>query len=154
MLAEYQSAMSRVTSMDGTSIAFDRQGNGPPVILVGGGLVSRADGVGNNAPLATELSQHFTVYNYDRRGRGESGDILPYSSQREIEDIEALVAEAGGSAHPVRRLVRWCARPGGCGVRARDQQARGVRRAVLPVWRHGAARARVRPAARSGACPR
>jgi pimeloyl-ACP methyl ester carboxylesterase len=99
MLAEYQSAMDRVTSMDGTSIAFDRRGNGPPVILVGGGLVSRAEGVGNNAPLAAELSQHFTVYNYDRRGRGDSGDTLPYSSQREIEDIEALITQAGGSAH-------------------------------------------------------
>jgi pimeloyl-ACP methyl ester carboxylesterase len=87
--------MDRVTSKDGTSIAYDRAGHGPAVVLVGGGLVDRSE----NAPLATELAARFTVYNYDRRGRGKSGDTLPYSVQREIEDIEALIAEAGGSAH-------------------------------------------------------
>ena len=51
------------------------------------------------APVATELAERFTVFNYDRRGRGESGDTLPYAVEREIEDIEALLAEAGGSAH-------------------------------------------------------
>jgi pimeloyl-ACP methyl ester carboxylesterase len=87
--------MNRVTSEDGTSIAYDRQGNGPAVILVGGAFVDRSE----NAPLATELAKRFTVYNYDRRGRGDSGDTLPYAVQREIEDLEALIAEAGGSAH-------------------------------------------------------
>jgi alpha-beta hydrolase superfamily lysophospholipase len=87
--------MNRVTSADGTSIAYERQGSGPAVILVGGGI----DDGSENAPLATELAEHFTVYNYARRGRGGSGDTLPYSVGREIEDIEALVAEAGGSAH-------------------------------------------------------
>jgi pimeloyl-ACP methyl ester carboxylesterase len=87
--------MNRVTSKDGTSIAYDRQGGGPAVILVGGGL----DDGSENAPLASELAEHFTVYNYARRGRGDSGDILPYAVEREIEDIEALIAAAGGSAH-------------------------------------------------------
>jgi pimeloyl-ACP methyl ester carboxylesterase len=86
--------MIRVTSKDGASIAYDRRGSGPAVILVGGAFVDRSE----NAPLATELAEHFTVYNYDRRGRGESGDTLPYAVEREIEDIEALIAEAGGSA--------------------------------------------------------
>jgi pimeloyl-ACP methyl ester carboxylesterase len=87
--------MGRVTSKDGTSIAYERVGRGPAVILVGGGAVDRSE----NAPLAPELAEQFTVYNYDRRGRGESGDTLPYAVEREIEDIDALIAEAGGSAH-------------------------------------------------------
>jgi hypothetical protein len=84
--------MSRVTSKDGTSIAYDRKGRGPAVILVGGGL----DDGSENAPLAPELAERFTVYNY---GRGASGDTPPYALERELEDIEALIAEAGGSAH-------------------------------------------------------
>jgi pimeloyl-ACP methyl ester carboxylesterase len=86
-----ESRVNRVTSKDGTSIAYDRHGSGPAVILVG----DRSE----NAPLAVELAEHFTVYNYDQRGRGDSGDTLPYAVAREIEDIEALIAEAGGSAH-------------------------------------------------------
>ena len=94
--------MSRVTSKDGTSIAYDRQGSGPAVILVGGGLVDPLTGRAGrweNAPLAAELAGRFTVYNYDRRGRGDSGDTLPYAVDRELEDLDALLAEAGGSAH-------------------------------------------------------
>lgn len=87
--------MSRVASQDGTSIDYDRRGSGPAVILVGGGLVDRSE----NAPLAAGLAERFTTYNYDRRGRGKSGDAQPYALAREIEDIEALLAEAGGSAH-------------------------------------------------------
>lgn len=87
--------MNRVTSNDGTAIAYDRQGSGPAIILVGGAFVDRSE----NAALAIELAKQFTAYNYDRRGRGDSGDTLPYAVEREIEDIEALVAEAGGSAH-------------------------------------------------------
>ncbi len=86
--------MNKVESKDGTQIAFTKEGSGPAVVLVGGGLVDKSE----NAPLATELAQDFTVYNYDRRGRGESGDTQPYTLQREIEDIEALIDEAGGSA--------------------------------------------------------
>jgi pimeloyl-ACP methyl ester carboxylesterase len=87
--------VSRVTSKDGTSIAYDRQGGGPAVVLVGGAAVDRSE----NAPLATELAAWFTVYNYDRRGRGDSYDTLPYAVAREFEDLGALVAEAGGRSH-------------------------------------------------------
>ncbi|MQA05234.1 MAG: alpha/beta fold hydrolase [Streptosporangiales bacterium] len=87
--------MHTVTSKDGTPIAYDRLGSGPAVVLVGGAFNDRS----KNAPLATELAAHFTVYNYDRRGRGDSGDTLPYAVEREVEDIDALVAEAGGLAH-------------------------------------------------------
>jgi pimeloyl-ACP methyl ester carboxylesterase len=87
--------MHRVTSKDGTSIAYKRMGAGPAVILVTGAL----DDGSENAPLATELASHFTMYNYNRRGRGESGDTQPYALEREIEDIAALIDEAGGSAH-------------------------------------------------------
>jgi pimeloyl-ACP methyl ester carboxylesterase len=94
--------MPQVTSRDGTSIAYDRQGAGPAVILVGGGLVDPVTGRAGrweNAPLATALAGRFTVYNYDRRGRGDSGDTLPYAVDRELEDLRALLDEAGGSAH-------------------------------------------------------
>jgi pimeloyl-ACP methyl ester carboxylesterase len=87
--------MNVVTSKDGTAIAFDRLGGGPAVILVGGAFVDRSE----NAGLATELAARFTVYNYDRRGRGDSGDTAPYALEREFEDLDALIAEAGGSAH-------------------------------------------------------
>jgi pimeloyl-ACP methyl ester carboxylesterase len=87
--------MDSVTSKDGTVITFDRLGAGPPVILVCGGSVDRS----SNAPLAALLSQQFTVFNYDRRGRGASGDSPPYAVAREIEDIDAIVEVAGGSAN-------------------------------------------------------
>ena len=87
--------MNHVTSKDGTSIAYEVMGTGPALILVGGGL----DDGSENAPLALELAENLAVYNYARRGRGDSGDTLPYALGREIEDIEALLAEAGGAAH-------------------------------------------------------
>jgi pimeloyl-ACP methyl ester carboxylesterase len=83
-----------VTSKDGTTIAFDRSGDGPPVVLVGGALSTR----GAAEPLAELLAPSFTAFAYDRRGRGDSGDTPPYEVEREVEDIEALVQEAGGSA--------------------------------------------------------
>ena len=85
---------AHVTSADGTSIAYQRYGSGPAVILIGGGL----DDGSENAPLAQELAARFTVYNFARRGRGDSGDTRPYAVQQEIADIAALLAEAGGSA--------------------------------------------------------
>ncbi len=88
--------METVTSKDGTVIAFDRSGSGPAVILVAGALGTRSKGMDN--PLITSLSPHFTVIDYDRRGRGDSGDTLPYAVEREIEDIDALIDAAGGSA--------------------------------------------------------
>jgi len=82
-----------VLSKDGTAIAFDRIGNGPPVILVDGALCYR--GMGQSGQLAELLAQHFTVFTYDRRGRGGSGDTAPYAVEREVEDIAALLREAG-----------------------------------------------------------
>ena len=87
--------MDTVTSKDGTTIAFDRLGDGPAVILVSGGSVDRS----SNAGLAAVLASDFTVFNYDRRGRGPSGDTLPYAIEREIEDIEAVIGAAGGAAY-------------------------------------------------------
>ena len=89
--------MKTVTSKDGTTIAFDKSGTGPALILVHGAFMHRAMDQ-QMAQLAELLSTNFTVFHYDRRGRGESGDTQPYSVQREVEDIEALIDEAGGSA--------------------------------------------------------
>ena len=83
-----------VTSKDGTAIAYDKSGEGPALILVGGALSDRAGW----KPLAALLAADFTVFAYDRRGRGESGDTPPYAVEREIEDLEALIDEAGGTA--------------------------------------------------------
>jgi pimeloyl-ACP methyl ester carboxylesterase len=89
--------MPTVTSKDGTKIVFDKVGSGPAVILVNGAMSYRAFDP-TLAQLAALLGSHFTVYNYDRRGRGESGDTKPFIKQREIEDIRALVEDAGGEA--------------------------------------------------------
>jgi pimeloyl-ACP methyl ester carboxylesterase len=86
--------MSQATSRDGTTIAFDRTGQGPPVILVVGAFNTRSTG----APLAASLASRFTVFTYDRRGRGDSGDAAPYAVAREIEDLAALLRAAGGEA--------------------------------------------------------
>lgn len=91
--------MKKVLSRDGTAIAFERFGAGPALILVDGALCSR--GFGPMPKLAPMLARHFTVYTYDRRGRGESGDTKPYAKEREVEDIAALIKEAGGSAFVV-----------------------------------------------------
>jgi pimeloyl-ACP methyl ester carboxylesterase len=85
--------MSTVRSADGTTIAYTRAGQGPPLILVDGALCSRS--FGPMPKLAAQLTEHFTVYTYDRRGRGDSGDTAPYEPDREVEDLEALVALAG-----------------------------------------------------------
>ncbi len=87
--------MEQVTSKDSTTIAFDRLGEGPAVILVSGGSVDRS----SLAALADLLAKRFTVFNYDRRGRGPSGDTPPYAVEREVEDIDAVVEAAGGSAY-------------------------------------------------------
>jgi pimeloyl-ACP methyl ester carboxylesterase len=91
--------VSAVTSKDGTTIAFERTGSGAPLIIVDGALCWRESGPARK--VAAELADRFTVIAYDRRGRGESGDTAPYSVQREVEDIEALIGEAGGRAHVV-----------------------------------------------------
>lgn len=86
--------MHQATSQDGTRIAYDKLGQGPALILVNGALATRASA----SELARLLAGHFTVYAYDRRGRGDSGDTEPYSVAREVEDIDALIGAAGGSA--------------------------------------------------------
>ena len=83
-----------VTSTDGTTIAYEKSGTGPVLVLVSAAL---ADCRGTRR-LATHLSSHFTVINYDRRGRGASSDTPPYSPEKEIEDIQALIDANGGSA--------------------------------------------------------
>jgi pimeloyl-ACP methyl ester carboxylesterase len=88
--------MAKVTSKDGTLIAYDKAGSGFPLILVDGALCSRD--FGPMPKLARLLAANFTVIHYDRRGRNDSGDTLPYAVEREIEDIEALINAAGGSA--------------------------------------------------------
>jgi pimeloyl-ACP methyl ester carboxylesterase len=84
-----------VTSKDGTTIAYDKAGHGPAVILVLGALNSRKSG----AKLAKLLASRFTVVSYDRRGRGDSTDTAPYAPQREVEDLAALVDEIGGPVY-------------------------------------------------------
>ncbi len=88
--------MSTVRSKDGTRIAFEKMGQGPAVILVDGAMCSRA--FGPMPGLAPLLAKNLTVYMYDRRGRNESGDTKPYALEREVEDIQALIDQAGGSA--------------------------------------------------------
>ena len=114
--------LQHVTSSDGTQLGVDVQGSGAAIVLVSGGSVDR----GSNAGLAAVLAATNTFYNYDRRGRGDSGDTPPYAVAREIEDIEAVIALAGGHAHlygsssgaglaleaaaagaPVDKLVLW-----------------------------------------------
>jgi pimeloyl-ACP methyl ester carboxylesterase len=89
--------MNTVRSADGTTISYTRAGQGPPLILVDGALCSRS--FGPMPKLAEQLARQFTVYTYDRRGRGESGDTSPYSPDREVEDLEALIARAGDAVY-------------------------------------------------------
>lgn len=88
--------MNTVTSKDGVTIAFDVAGEGPAIILVDGAMATRTAGA--MTPLVPFLASHFTVYTYDRRGRGDSTDTAPYAIEREIEDLDALITKAGGSA--------------------------------------------------------
>ncbi|MFD0586545.1 alpha/beta fold hydrolase [Paenibacillus sp. GCM10027627] len=86
--------MEKVISKDGTTIAFDKIGNGPVLIIVASALADRQGA----AQLANRLSERFTVINYDRRGRGDSSDQSPYAVAREVEDIEVLIDANGGSS--------------------------------------------------------
>lgn len=89
--------METVTSRDGTTIAFHRTGDGPAVVLVAGALGTRGSGPGELEVLLAAAG--FTAYGYDRRGRGDSGNTLPYAVEREIEDLEAVIGAAGGTAY-------------------------------------------------------
>lgn len=86
--------MERVQSADGTTIAFDRSGQGPALVLIVGAFCDRS----STRSLAAGLGSQFTVYEYDRRGRGDSDDTAPYSIERETDDLAAVMEAAGGSA--------------------------------------------------------
>ncbi len=86
--------MRKVVSRDGTTIAYEKSGDGPPIVLLNGAF--RDHTIFDT--LVPELAPHCTTYAYDRRGRGESGDAPAYAVEREIEDLEAVIAEAGGQA--------------------------------------------------------
>jgi len=88
--------MHTITAPDGTTIAYDRTGAGEPIVLVGGAFSYRR--FPGQVKLAELLSARFTVYSYDRRGRGDSGDTAPYAVEREIEDLAAVIGAAGGAA--------------------------------------------------------
>ncbi|HEX7005468.1 MAG TPA: alpha/beta hydrolase [Trueperaceae bacterium] len=90
--------MRRVRSKDGTVIAVEQCGDGPPVVLVGGAFNTRSSPV-SGMPLARLLGSDFSVFTYDRRGRGDSGDAAPYAIERELEDLEEIFWAAGGTAH-------------------------------------------------------
>jgi pimeloyl-ACP methyl ester carboxylesterase len=96
MTTSVSTATGTVVSRDGTPLTYERTGTGPPLILVDGGLCYRE--LGPSRALAAALAGDLTVYAYDRRGRGASGDTPPYAPEREVEDLAALVAEAGGAA--------------------------------------------------------
>src|SRR5271165_5527866 len=81
------------TSRDGTIIAFTKRGSGSPLIIVDGAFCYRENGPATE--LASALAQHFTVFTYDRRGRGESGDTALYTAEREIDDLRAVARETG-----------------------------------------------------------
>jgi pimeloyl-ACP methyl ester carboxylesterase len=93
-MAGSQASSTHVTSADGTRIAFERLGDGPPLIVIGGATCDRA----RMRPIAERLARDFAVVNYDRRGRGDSGDTRPYAVEREVEDLAGLIDRAGGSA--------------------------------------------------------
>jgi len=116
--------MRKTTSKDGTTIVYERSGKGPSVVLVGGILGDQSQ----QAPLATLLAEHFTVFNYDRRGHGESGDTPPYAVEREMEDLEAIVKEAGDSA--------FVYGTSGCAVLALEAAAHGLAPKIkkLALW--------------------
>jgi pimeloyl-ACP methyl ester carboxylesterase len=102
---EIMSGLSSVTSADGTTIAYEKSGAGPAIIVISNVAEDRTGVAG----VAEALSRHFTVINFDRRGRGASGDPQPYDPAREIEDIAALIDVAGGSA-------ALTSGSGGCGL--------------------------------------
>ena len=113
--------MTTTTSADGTRIAYTRAGAGPALVLVDGAMCYR--GSSPNDALAKELAAHFTVYTYDRRGRGDSGDTAPYAVEREVEDLDAVIArlqphgaELVGSLERYGDTYRLCYLRGPAGI--------------------------------------
>ncbi|NPD27357.1 alpha/beta fold hydrolase [Corallococcus exiguus] len=117
--------LQSVTSADGTRIAFETTGKGPPLILVGGAFCDRTAPT-SGTPLAALLAHRFTVFSYDRRGRGDSGDSPPHAPEREGEDLAALITAAGGSAAVFGNSSG--------GLLALDAAARGVPIPKLAVY--------------------
>jgi pimeloyl-ACP methyl ester carboxylesterase len=120
--------MACTVSRDGTAIAFDRLGEGQPLILVDGALCSRA--FGPMPALAPLLARHFAVYTYDRRGRNDSGDTLPYGVEREIDDLASMIDVAGGSACVYGISSGAALALERRATRSTNQQARSLRGAV------------------------
>ena len=114
--------MEKVQSADGTTIAFDRTGTGPALVFVVGAFCDRH----TPQSIAKVLAPDFTVYSYDRRGRGASGDAVPYSAEREIEDLAAVAGAAGGSPFVFGHSSG--------AVLALEAAARGVRMAKLVAY--------------------
>jgi pimeloyl-ACP methyl ester carboxylesterase len=113
--------MNTLRSKDGTTIAFDRSGDGPAVIVVSGALSTRS----TEASVAAQLAGGFSVITYDRRGRGDSSDGATYAVAREVEDLEALIEEAGGSA---------CLYGSSSGANLALEAARGLPVTRLALW--------------------
>jgi pimeloyl-ACP methyl ester carboxylesterase len=114
----------KVKSRDGTAIAYEKSGHGPAVVIVGGVLGDRSQ----QAPVADLLAKEFTVFNFDRRGHGESEDKPPYAVDREIEDIDAVLDAAGGSA-----FVYGTSGPGVLALHAASA-APGAKMQRLAIW--------------------
>ena len=114
----------RVESRDGTVIAYEKSGHGPAVVILGGVLGDRSQ----QAPVADLLAKEFTVFNFDRRAHGESEDKPPYAVEREIEDIDAVLDAAGGSA-----FVYGTSGPGVLALHAASA-APGAKMKKLAIW--------------------
>jgi pimeloyl-ACP methyl ester carboxylesterase len=119
-----ENGMQHVISKDGTHIAYEKIGQGTALAMVGGVLGDHMQQAG----LAGLLAEHFTVYNFDRRGRGESGFTPPYAVEREVEDIAAMLDAAGGAA-----CVYGTS---GCAALSLEAAARGLspRMKKLALW--------------------
>lgn len=115
--------MEQVISKDGTPIAVDRYGSGPALILVDGAMCSRS--FGPMPALAKELASHFTVFHYDRRGRGDSGDGFAFELQREIDDLDAVIQLAGG------QVMVFGISSGAALAAEAARQLRGIRKLAL-----------------------
>lgn len=116
--------MAFVTSSDGTKIAYEVSGKGPALILVDGAMCYRDSGP--MRPLAQKLSDQFTVIAYDRRGRGESGNTLPWSAEREVEDLGALVEGPGQGS-----VFLYGASSGGALALAAAEKIAGVKKVIV-----------------------
>ena len=115
--------MQTITSRDGTIIVYETHGTGPALIIVPGALSVR--NFASMPHLVELLAEHFTVFHYDRRGKGDSGDTKPYAVEREFEDLAALIDAAGGEAFVYGHSIRWGTGPSGSGTtRQHDQKTR------------------------------